>query len=83
MPPNSGEGADTFAFALSEEEFLDILFEDLELPDLVKASLKDLTNKEPRRRRLFERRHDPQSQCPQDDALQHEPAARPAPAEFE
>ena len=37
----SGDGEDAFSFALTEEEFLDILFEDLELPDLVKASLKD------------------------------------------
>ena len=34
---DSGEGSDNFAFVLSEEEFLDILFEDLELPDLIKA----------------------------------------------
>lgn len=37
----SGEGADEFAFSLSRSEFLDILFEDLELPDLVKTSLKE------------------------------------------
>ena len=36
-----GDGEDDFTFALSEAEFLDILFEDLELPDLVKATLKD------------------------------------------
>jgi len=46
---DSGEGSDNFAFVLSEEEFLDILFEDLELPDLIKASLKDNTAKESRR----------------------------------
>jgi uncharacterized sporulation protein YeaH/YhbH (DUF444 family) len=34
-----GEGADEFAFTLSREEFLDIFFEDLDLPDLVKRSL--------------------------------------------
>jgi uncharacterized protein len=45
----SGSGDDPFSFALSEAEFLDILFEDLELPDLVKASLKDLSAKEFRR----------------------------------
>ncbi len=45
----SGSGEDPFSFALSEAEFLDILFEDLELPDLVKASLKDLSAKEFRR----------------------------------
>ena len=45
----SGSGEDLFSFALTEAEFLDILFEDLELPDLVKASLKDVTAKEFRR----------------------------------
>ena len=46
---DSGSGEDPFSFALSEAEFLDILFEDLELPDLVKASLKDVSAKEFRR----------------------------------
>ena len=32
-----GEGEDAFTFQLSRDEFLDIFFEDLELPDLVKA----------------------------------------------
>ena len=38
-----GEGEDDFGFTLSREEFLDIFFEDLELPDLVKQSLKETT----------------------------------------
>jgi uncharacterized sporulation protein YeaH/YhbH (DUF444 family) len=38
-----GEGEDAFEFTLSKEEFLDLFFEDLELPDLVKKSLKDTT----------------------------------------
>ena len=46
---DSGGGEDAFSFALSEAEFLDILFEDLELPDLVKASLKDTSAREFRR----------------------------------
>jgi uncharacterized protein len=46
---DSGSGEDPFSFALSEAEFLDILFEDLELPDLVKASLKDSSVREFRR----------------------------------
>ena len=46
---DSGSGEDAFSFALSEAEFLDILFEDLELPDLVKASLKDVSAREFRR----------------------------------
>jgi uncharacterized sporulation protein YeaH/YhbH (DUF444 family) len=47
--PGSGRGEDAFSFALTEAEFLDILFEDLELPDLVKTSLKDSKAKEFRR----------------------------------
>jgi len=46
---DSGAGEDAFSFALTEEEFLDILFDDLELPELVKASLKDATLSEYRR----------------------------------
>ena len=34
-----GEGADDFAFTLTKEEFLDIFFDDLSLPDLVKTQL--------------------------------------------
>lgn len=36
---NDGEGEDSFAFELTREEFLEIYFEDLELPDLVKKEL--------------------------------------------
>ena len=39
---DSGDGEDDFQFALTREEFLDIFFEDLELPDLIKTSLKDV-----------------------------------------
>src|SRR5271166_1575183 len=46
---DSGSGEDPFSFALSETEFLDILFEDLELPDLVKSTLKDASAHEFRR----------------------------------
>ncbi len=45
----TGRGEDPFSFALTEAEFLDLLFEDLELPDLVKTSLKDAKAKEFRR----------------------------------
>jgi len=34
-----GEGQDDFIFELSKEEFLDIFFEDLELPDMVKKTI--------------------------------------------
>ncbi len=37
---DSGEGEDQFTFTLSRKEFLDIFFEDLELPDMVKRRLK-------------------------------------------
>ena len=46
---DQGEGEDDFTFALSREEFLDLFFEDLELPDLVKTNLKDVTAFKPRR----------------------------------
>ena len=36
-----GEGQDDFVFSLSRDEFLDIFFDDLELPDLIKTSLKE------------------------------------------
>jgi len=38
---NSGEGMDEFVFELSRQEFLDFMFENLELPNLVKKQLKD------------------------------------------
>ncbi len=46
---DSGDGEDDFVFSISRDEFLDILFDDLELPDLVKASMKDITTSVPRR----------------------------------
>jgi hypothetical protein len=39
---DSGDGDDEFQFALTREEFLDLFFEDLSLPDLVKTSLKEV-----------------------------------------
>ncbi len=44
-----GEGEDDFVFVLSRDEFLDIFFEDLELPDLVKKSLQEISAAKPRR----------------------------------
>ncbi len=40
---SDGEGEDEFQFSLTRDEFLDIFFEDLELPDLLKKSLKQTT----------------------------------------
>ncbi len=41
-----GEGEDDFAFSLTREEFLDIFFEDLQLPNLIKARLKTMKSAE-------------------------------------
>jgi uncharacterized protein len=38
---DSGEGEDDFAFALSKEEFMQVFFEDLALPDLVRTQLAE------------------------------------------
>jgi hypothetical protein len=45
----SGEGEDDFQFTLTQDEFLDVFFEDLELPNLVKTSLKEMKSTSPRR----------------------------------
>lgn len=37
---NSGEGVDEFVFQITQDEFLEFMFEDLELPNLVKRHLK-------------------------------------------
>jgi uncharacterized sporulation protein YeaH/YhbH (DUF444 family) len=37
---DDGEGEDAFQFALSQDEFLDIFFDDLELPDLLRKQMK-------------------------------------------
>ncbi len=41
---NQGNGEDSFVFELSREEFLDIFFDDLELPRLVKTELAKIPN---------------------------------------
>ena len=38
---NQGEGMDDFVFELNQQEFLDFMFEDLDLPNLVRKQLKD------------------------------------------
>ena len=38
---DGGDGEDDFRFTLTAEEYLDILFDELELPDLAKVQLKD------------------------------------------
>jgi uncharacterized sporulation protein YeaH/YhbH (DUF444 family) len=44
-----GEGEDEFRFALSDDEFLDLFLEDLELPDLAKRELMGEEEDTPRR----------------------------------
>ncbi|WP_280546088.1 MULTISPECIES: YeaH/YhbH family protein [unclassified Halomonas] len=44
---NQGEGMDEFAFTLSREEFLDFVFEGLELPHLERKNLVDLDEVRP------------------------------------
>lgn len=46
---DSGEGEDSFTFQLTREEFLDVFFEDLALPDLVKSRVSGESSAEPRR----------------------------------
>ena len=47
--PTQRESEDDFRFVLSREEFLDLFFEDLELPDMVKLNLKEIVAFKPRR----------------------------------
>lgn len=44
-----GEGQDGFSFTLTRDEFLDMFFEDLYLPNMVKTKLKDLRSPVPQR----------------------------------
>ena len=39
---DSGEGEDDFVFSLSKEEFMQVFFEDLALPHLIKTQLADV-----------------------------------------
>jgi uncharacterized sporulation protein YeaH/YhbH (DUF444 family) len=45
----TGKDEDDFQFLLSREEVLDLFFEDLELPDMIKLSLKEAVAFKPRR----------------------------------
>jgi uncharacterized sporulation protein YeaH/YhbH (DUF444 family) len=40
--PGKAESEDSFRFVLSREEVLDLFFEDLELPDMIKLNLKEI-----------------------------------------
>ncbi len=45
----SGDGEDDFEFTMTQDEILDIFFEDLELPNLVRTTLKETTQRSWRR----------------------------------
>ena len=47
--PGDRAAEDDFRFVLSREEVLDLFFEDLELPDMVKLNLKEILTYKPRR----------------------------------
>ena len=44
---NEGEGEDDFAFQLSREEFMNVFFEDLALPNLIKTQLMGIEEMKP------------------------------------
>lgn len=44
-----GSGDDDFVFTLTKDEFLDLFFEDLKLPNLVKVQLKSMKSSKPAR----------------------------------
>ncbi|HEX4861305.1 MAG TPA: DUF444 family protein, partial [Rhizomicrobium sp.] len=46
---DSGDGEDDFEFTMTQDEILDIFFEDLALPNLVRTTLKETPNKTWRR----------------------------------
>lgn len=47
--PGKTDSEDDFRFVLSREEVLDLFFEDLELPDLIKLNLKQILTFKPKR----------------------------------
>ncbi len=59
---DSGESQDDFVFQLSREEFLDIFFDDLELPNLVKTQLARVSDYKSVRAGFTVRRHAGQHQ---------------------
>jgi uncharacterized sporulation protein YeaH/YhbH (DUF444 family) len=45
---DQGEGQDDFTFTISEEEFLNYMFEDLELPNMIKKGITDSKKTKPK-----------------------------------
>ena len=73
--PGNMESEDDFRFVLSREEVLDLFFEDLELPDMVKLNLKEILAFKPRRAGFAADRFTDQHQCRAHDAQQPSAAA--------
>ena len=69
------ESEDDFRFVLSREELLDLFFEDLELPDMVKLNLKEILAFKPRRAGFASDRRPDQRQCRPHHAQQPTAAA--------
>jgi len=44
-----GQGEDEFEFVLNKDEYLDFIFQDLELPNMIKKKIKDVVRNKPRR----------------------------------
>jgi len=44
-----GRSEDDFEFVLNRDEYLDFIFEELELPDMIKKQMKDVTKVKPKR----------------------------------
>ena len=73
---DSGEGEDDFVFHLTKEEFMQIFFDDLALPRLVRTpARRDARDEEPARR-LLEQRHAEQPERDPLDARRDRPARR-------
>ena len=76
-----GDGEDAFVFTLTRDEFLDLFFEDLELPNLAKRKLKTVKFDSPRPCRLCQRWCAAAAEHAGDDAAKFGAADRSAPAE--
>ena len=54
---DTGEGEDDFVFHLTKEEFMQVFFEDLALPHLIRTQLAEVPEMKSLRAGLHERRH--------------------------
>ncbi len=76
-----GEGQDDFVFTLSKDEFLDLFFEDLKLPNLIKTKHQGSQDAGAAACRLHDRRPAGQAQSRAHDAPQPRAPHRAAPAQ--